>query len=199
MEKRVIAALPELIALLEGKIHPDFSAFLGFDACIDIIVRVVSEKGENGAVSFFNDSNGFGEFLTNLDNHSCGVELQTRFSKIGGNMVITGNALGNLGVKTDCFGTFGLPEILPVFRTMSPNCSLFTIGDTISATALEFDKSKVIMFDPGPYNHLTWESIRELAGIGRLRNSMSGNSLWHLLTGVRLRIQLKSGKDSLMK
>jgi sugar/nucleoside kinase (ribokinase family) len=177
VEERVIAALPELIARLDGKIHPVFSAFLGFDACIDIIVRVVREKAENDTVSFFNESSGFGQFLMNLDNHSCGVELQTRFSKPGGNMVITANALGNLGVKTDCFGTFGLPEILPAFHSMSANCSLFTIGETISATALEFDRSKVIMFDPGPYNHLTWESIRERAGIGRLQNSLSGKQL----------------------
>jgi hypothetical protein len=92
-------------------------------------------------------------------------------------MVITGNALGNLGIMVECVGTFGLPDILPVFRTMSPNCSLHTIADTISATALEFSNSKVIMFDPGPYNNLTWEGIKNLMGIEKIKKLMSGKEL----------------------
>ena len=92
-------------------------------------------------------------------------------------MVITGNALGNLGINVECVGTFGLPEILPVFRTMSPNCSLHTIGDTITATALEFNNSKVIMFDPGPYNNLTWDRIKELLGTEEFGELISGKQL----------------------
>jgi hypothetical protein len=92
-------------------------------------------------------------------------------------MVITGNALGNLGIKVECVGTFGLPEILPVFRTMSPNCSLHTIGESISATALEFDNSKVIMFDPGPYINLTWEDIKDHLGVEKIKQMMSGKRL----------------------
>jgi hypothetical protein len=60
---------------------------------------------------------------------------------------------------------------------MSPNCSLLTIGDTISATALEFNNSKVIMFDPGPYNHLTWQSIKDQLGIEKLKQLISGKQL----------------------
>jgi hypothetical protein len=77
----------------------------------------------------------------------------------------------------ECAGTFGLPEILPVFREMSPNCSLLTIGETISATALEFNNSKVIMFDPGPYNHLTWHSIKDLLGVERIKQLLTGKQL----------------------
>jgi hypothetical protein len=80
-------------------------------------------------------------------------------------------------VKVDCAGTFGIPDILPVFREMSPNCSLLTIGDTISATALEFNNSKVIMFDPGPYNHLTWQGIKDLLGIERIKQLLTGKQL----------------------
>jgi hypothetical protein len=60
---------------------------------------------------------------------------------------------------------------------MSPNCSLHTIGDTISATALEFNNSKVIMFDPGPYNNLTWEGIKNILGIERIEQLISGKQL----------------------
>jgi hypothetical protein len=152
-------------------------AFIGFDACIDILVRIVKDKKENEITGYFSDSSQFGDFLINLDNKSCGLELQTKLSKIGGNMVITSNALGNLGIKVECAGTFGLPGILPVFRAISPNCTLHTFGETISATALEFNNSKVIMFDPGPYNSLTWEGIRDCLGKESIIKMISGKKL----------------------
>ena len=157
--------------------NSDRNAFLGFDACIDYIIRIVREKKDNEITGYFTESSQFGEFLINLNNKSCGVELQTKLSKIGGNMVITGNALGNLGIGVECVGTFGLPDIQSVFRTMSPNCSLHTIADTISATALEFANSKVVMFDPGPYNSLTWERIKEILGIEKIKQLISGKQL----------------------
>ena len=92
-------------------------------------------------------------------------------------MVITGNALGNLGIRVECVGTFGYPGILPVFRTMSANCTLHTIADTITATALEFNNSKVIMFDPGPYNNLTWEGIKDIIGVEKIKEMLSGKQL----------------------
>lgn len=168
--------IPGIVSRLSGDsgLH---NAFIGFDACIDILFRVVKDKEQNEITGYFSDSTQFGNFLVNLDNKSCGLELQTKLSKIGGNMVITSNALGNLGVKVECVGTFGFPDILPVFRTMSSNCSLNTIGDTISAMALEFNNSKVIMFDPGPYNNLTWEGIRDQLGADTLRKMISGKQL----------------------
>lgn len=153
------------------------SAFLGFDACIDSIVKIVKEKSGNEVIEYFSDTNQFAEFLYKLENKSCGLELQTKISKIGGNMVITANALGKLNLSVECIGTFGLPDILPVFRTMSPNCSLTTIAETITATALEFDSSKVIMFDPGPYNHLTWEDVKNVLGLEKIKDLISGKQL----------------------
>jgi sugar/nucleoside kinase (ribokinase family) len=172
--KNTIADVILKLGRHNDKVH---TAFLGFDACIDYIVRIVREKEGNEISSWFTESSQFGEFLVGMDNKSCGIELQTKLSKIGGNMVITANAIGRLGVKADCAGTFGFPEILPVFREMSSNCSLLTIGDTISATALEFNNSKVIMFDPGPYNMLTWHSIKNILGPDRIKNLISGKEL----------------------
>jgi hypothetical protein len=177
VNKKIIDAIPGITSQLSRINISDRSAFLGFDACIDYIVRIVLDKKDNEETKYFSESSQFGEFLMNLDNKSCGVELQTKLSKTGGNMVITANALGNLGIRVECVGTFGFPAILPVFRTMSANCSLHTIGDTISATALEFSNSKVIMFDPGPYNNLTWDGIKNLLGVEMIKQLMSGKQL----------------------
>jgi hypothetical protein len=177
VNKRIKEAIPGIIIQLNKNKIADASALLGFDACIDNIVRVVKEKKEDSDTGFFTSSHQFGEFLVNLDNKSCGVELHTKLSKLGGNMVITGNALGNLGIKVECLGTFGLPDILPLFRTMSAKCSLHTVGETITATALEFSDSKVIMFDPGSYNKITWNGIKELLGIERIKQLFSAKQL----------------------
>lgn len=177
MDDKLKIVMPEILSKLRERDNAPKKAFLGFDACIDYILRIVREKHKNGNTAYFSSSEQFGNFLTDLGNKSCGVELETKMSKIGGNMVIMANALGNLNVKVECLGTFGLPDILPVFRTMSENCSLNTIGETISANALEFDKSKVIMFDPGPYNQLTWDGIKNIIGIERLREMVAGKHL----------------------
>ena len=177
LNNRISEAIPEIVSKLGSTDISERNAFLGFDACIDNIVRIVRDKNGNNLTKFFSDSDQLGDFLLNLDNKSCGLELETKLSKIGGNMVITGNALGNLGIKVECVGTFGYPLILPVFRTMSSNCSLHTIADTITATALEFNNSKVIMFDPGPYNNLTWVGIKDLIGIEKLCGMISDKQL----------------------
>lgn len=177
MNNPINDSVQEIIKKLREQHKVSFEAFLGFDACIDNIVRVVKDKGENDEHGFYLKSREFAEFLISRENKSCGIELHTSLSKIGGNMVITANALGNLGVKADCVGTFGLPEILPVFKSMSENCRLHTVGETITATALEFNDSKFILFDPGPYNNLDWNGIKEILGIENIKQLLSGKQL----------------------
>lgn len=181
MNKSVNDSVQQIIQKLKEAPGVTFEAFLGFDACIDNIVRVVKEKDENDEHGFYLNSRDFAEFLISKENRSCGIELHTNLSKIGGNMVITGNALGNLGVNADCVGTFGYPEILPVFKSISANCKLHTVGETITATALEFNDSKFILFDPGPYNDLNWEGIKATLGLNKITQLFSGKQLIALL------------------
>lgn len=177
MKRKTADKVPLIISRLKEGNKTDFKVFLGFDACIDNIVRVVKDKNENDEHSFYQNSREFGEFLISKENRSCGIELHTHLSKIGGNMVITGNALGNLGVKAECVGTFGLPEILPVFKSISSNCTLHSVGETITAIAIEFNGSKSILFDPVPYNNLNWEGIKTILGTKNIIRLFSGKQL----------------------
>jgi hypothetical protein len=177
MNKRIADTIPLIIHELQNKKVEETHAFLGFDACIDNIVRIVKNKKANKDVAFFPSSKQFGEFLIRLDNRSSGIELRTQRSKPGGNMVITANALGNLGLKVDCAGTFGLPHISPVFGSMSSNCTLYTIEDVITTTALEFNDSKLMMFDPGPYATLDWNMIKDRLGKDKIRELMLSKKL----------------------
>jgi hypothetical protein len=177
LNKRIIDSIPQIVSRLKKNEAGQTAAFLGFDACIDSIVRVVRDKDKDSEKIYFSTSSQFGEFLISQKNKSCGVELDTKLSKIGGNMVITANALGNLGIGVECVGTFGYPDILPVFRSMSANCTLHTIADTINATALEFNDSKVIVFDPGPYIKLSWEDIKSIIGFEKITEMLAGKNL----------------------
>jgi sugar/nucleoside kinase (ribokinase family) len=177
MNKEINNAIPSIIDMLDRGRNAGSKAFIGFDACIDNIVRVVREKDENNDTDFFSTSRQFGEYLISHENKSCGIELRSTISKPGGNMVITGNALGKLGITTDCAGTFGLPDILPFFRSISSNCNLHTIGDTITATALEFNSTKVILFDPGPYNNLSWDSVKAILRAEQMKDLLKGKQL----------------------
>ena len=181
MERKLSAELPPIISKILDPGAAPISALLGFDACIDTIVRVVRERAGKEETGYFENGLEFGHYLAEKTDKSCGIELQTRLSKPGGNMTITGNALGCLDVKCECIGTFGYPDILPFFRALSPNCRLHTIADTITATALEFSNNKVIMFDPGPYNNLRWTDIKERVGISLLRELFSNRQIIALL------------------
>jgi hypothetical protein len=167
----------KIISEVENFDRKDVPALMGFDACIDTLVRIISYRNEDDTAGYFNSTAELGDFLKNLGTRSCGLELETKVSRPGGNMVITANALGLLGVRSDCIGTFGYPEILPVFRNISPYCSLYSVADTITATALEFDVSKVIMFDPGPYKCLDSKTLREVLGTESIRKMAEGKFL----------------------
>jgi hypothetical protein len=181
MNKKIADVISIIILELLKKKITDINALLGFDACIDNIIRIIKNKKENSEVEFYNNSRQFGEFLISRENKSCGIEVHTQLSKIGGNMVITGDTLGNLGIKVDCIGTFGLPDILPIFLSMSSNCTLYTIGETITTSAFEFNDAKVMMFDPGPYNKLDWDVIKKMLGLDRIKQLFSGKQLISLL------------------
>ncbi len=177
MKNKTADVINSIVFQLQKKKITDVNALLGFDACIDNIVRIIKNKKENNDVEFYNNSRQFGEFLISRENKSSGIELRTQMTKIGGNMVISGNALGNLGIKVDCIGTFCLPDILPIFRSMSANCTLYTIGETITTSALEFNDAKVMMFDLGPYNMLDWDVIKNQLGIDLIKQLLSGKQL----------------------
>lgn len=177
MEKRFRNSVLKIISELRSFSRDDTPALLGFDACIDIIARIVRNRNDDNTAVYFNSTSEIGDFLSSLGSRSCGLELETKISRPGGNMVITANALGSLGIKADCIGTFGYPDILPVFRNISPNCRLNSVAETISATAIEFDVSKVIMFDPGPYRNLDSQTITGVLGTDRIRQMAEGKFL----------------------
>ena len=142
---------------------------IGIDAFIDKIQNVVKSQTEDGKCVFFNDIEEFGLYLTSKKGMSCGIEVRERYMKLGGNAPIMANALGSLGVKLNCVAAMGYPEIDPIFKEISPNCTLRTVANPGYTTALEFNDGKIMLSQREALLELTWSSLKNLLGIEKLK------------------------------
>lgn len=122
----------------------NFNVFLGFDGFIDKILKPIKIKSEKSTVSF-RTMEEFSAYLKEKSGKSCSIDMETLQEKIGGNMPIAANALGNLGCKTVCVGALGFPEIVPMFRNMSSNCKLVSVSNPGYCSSLEFDDGKLML------------------------------------------------------
>ena len=66
MNERIRNAIDAIVAKLNQKKTINANAVLGFDACIDNIVKVVKGNKDNSGSVYFNSSEAFGEFLIDL-------------------------------------------------------------------------------------------------------------------------------------
>lgn len=122
----------------------NFNIFMGFDGFVDKILRPIKVKTQDKTVPF-KSMREFAEYLGEKSGKSCSIDLELMQEKIGGNMPIAANALGNLGCRTMCVGAMGVPEISPVFQKMSMNCLLSSVSEPGYCSALEFEDGKVMM------------------------------------------------------
>ena len=90
-------------------------ATIGIDAFVDKIDRVIQSKPLNEDYVFFKDIAGFGNHILSKSGKSCAIELKESFTKLGGNAPIMANAVGTLGIRVNCIGALGYPEIDPLF------------------------------------------------------------------------------------
>src|SRR4051812_34523665 len=83
----------------------------GFDGFIDTIIRTIKSKQEGKEPELFTSINEFGQYIISKSSGNCSIEYEVLNTKLGGNMPITSNALGNLGVHVNCIGAFGYPHV----------------------------------------------------------------------------------------
>lgn len=152
-------------------------ATIGIDSAIDKVVRVVRNKSTNNEKEFFSSISQFGEHITSKSGMSCGIELSERFLKLGGNAPITSNALGNLGVTVNCVSPLGIPEINPVFKSLSSNCNLYSIGEPAYTTAMEFEDGKILLAQVEGLDRVDWDSIKDTLGLEKLKNFFEESEL----------------------
>jgi hypothetical protein len=170
--QKVINYLKENKDLIKTK-----EATVGIDAFIDKIMRVVHNKTDKDEYVFFSDIAQFGKHLVSKAGMSCGIEVNERFTKLGGNAPIMANALGSLSVNVNCIGALGYPEIDPTFKELSDNCNLFTIGNPGYTTALEFDDGKIMLSQRDYLHKIDWNTVKEVLGVEKLRSFFETSTL----------------------
>jgi len=170
VDYRRLLALAELPSLSK----PQSRAVMGFDGFVDKIVRVRRDRSTDSGEDALTDRHyktlaEFVRFLGSKDGLSFSVELETQEEKKGGNMPLTANALGSLGVEVHCLGALGAAGVVDArFASMSDNCVLYPIVDPGWCLAMEFVNTKLMVYDNHRLNFMNWNLIKNALGLGKI-------------------------------
>ncbi|MEM9327349.1 MAG: carbohydrate kinase family protein [Bacteroidota bacterium] len=143
-------------------------ALVGVDGYIDRIQHPVKAQLDIGN-SHFPTLEDFGGHIIKAAGKSAQVELDTSIIKPGGNAPIMSHAMGAVGISTTCLGTLGEGEPQGVFRSMSKNCELLTLGKPAESNALEFNDGKLILSDLSSFARMDWHLVKDQVGLDQLR------------------------------
>ena len=143
------------------------SGLVGLDGFVDKIQRPVKLQVAQGYV-YYETLADFGKRVQDASDQSAQIELHTTTIKLGGNAPIFSNALAHLGIRNTCLGTFGTPEIHPVFKEIHKDSHLITLGNSAETNALEFDDGKLILSELSTFSELDWEQVKAQVNMKQL-------------------------------
>lgn len=161
------------------------SAFVGLDGFIDKIQHPVQFQREDKNV-YFSTLSAFGKKISSAANQSAQIELFTQQVKLGGNAPIMANAMASLHISNICLGTFGQPEIHPVFKAVHEKSQLISVGSAAETNALEFDDGKLILSELSALNTLDWEVVKQKINLQEVRRKVQEADLVALVDWCNL-------------
>jgi hypothetical protein len=178
----------EILDIIRDHAHSlaDKTITLGFDGFIDSVVKVIRNKDNEGATSYFESSQAFGKYIVEKGEKNFSLEAEEITTKLGGNMPIMANALSQTGLSVSCIGSLGYPDIHPVFQQMATNCRLYSFANPGVSKVIEFAKGKIMLAEMEALNRITWEFIRDRIGIDVFRERFSKSDLIALLNWSEL-------------
>lgn len=162
-----------------------YFAIVGLDGFVDKIQKPVKYQDLEGC-NYYESLDGFGQRIKEASNQSAQIELDTSTVKLGGNAPIFANALAELNIRNLCLGTFGTPQIHPVFRQMHPDCKLISVGNAAETNALEFDDGKLILSELSTFSKLDWQSVRTKTDLHELARAAQRTQLIALVDWCNL-------------
>ena len=161
-------------------------AFVAFDGFIDTLQKAVHHS-VGDEVTYFSTITDFANHLQQMDGKSGQVELVTNQVKMGGNAPILANALGQLGIKTTCMGSMGIPEINPLFNNISnPLVNRISVAEPGKSRAIEFDNGKIIFSDLSGFKKYDWDYIKDRVGLPTLKKIIESSRLIGLVDWANL-------------
>lgn len=162
----------------------EFSTFIGFDAVLDHLVKVVKQKNRKGEDILFSSIQEFGSYLGEKAGMSGCLELKTIQKRVGGNMAILALAMASYGVDTTCVGTLGKPEEM-VYQELARKCKVYSIAPYGVCTALEFRDGKIMLAE-NESMQIGWNSIKEVLGEDILEGLIAQSDLLCLVNWSEL-------------
>lgn len=184
MEEQV-ALIQEVLDDLKNFSCNGKSALVGLDGYIDKIQHPVQFQKKEGNV-YFQTLSEFGEKITAAAHQSAQIELYTQQTKLGGNAPIMANALASLEISNTCLGTFGYPDIHPIFQEIDILSELVSVGRAAETNALEFNDGKLILSELSTFNALDWEAVKQKIDLQHIRSIARNSELIALVDWCNL-------------
>jgi hypothetical protein len=180
-------ALPQL---------PSHRALVGFDGFIDVILRVVDRRRTMAYDDYesIRTIDAFSRRIAAAAGKSANIELVSHEQRFGGNGPLLAGALGRLGLAVTYIGAVGRDEahteLHPIYEPFALRCrEVFPIAPPSITEALEFDDGKLMFGHARNATHITWEHIKHVVGLDRVRTivdvcSLIGIVNWTMVGGV---------------
>lgn len=170
---KLLLVIDELLGLLTAALPlSNKHTFVGLDGYVDRIQKVVrAQQGSESA--YFDTLPDLAARIQQAAGKSAQLELVNQTVKAGGNAPIMAHALGTLGLPNYCLGNFGEDTIHPVFKTMSDNCQLLSLGKPAETNALEFDDGKLILSELSTFSRLDWAFVQQKFSVRQLIDRMN--------------------------
>jgi len=162
--QQIQARLNDAPAILANK-----KVAAGFDGFIDSIVKVVNYKSADEGTVHFSTIAQFGNYISSKSGSGFSLESEEIVQKLGGNMPIMSNALGQMGCAVNCVGAFGVPGIAAAFAAMHQNCMLHSFTNPGFTNAMEFTDGKIMLAQMTDLNNADWDTIKAAIGLDKLR------------------------------
>jgi hypothetical protein len=180
IKETIVAVLEKWSLISEGNY-----ALVGLDGFIDKIQHPVQHQDQSGS-TFYSSLDQFGQRIREAAGQSAQVELHTNTIKLGGNAPIFANALACLGIPNTCLGTFGYPQIHPVFQEIHEDCDMVSLGMAAETNALEFDDGKLILSELSTFQNLDWAWVKNHLDFDQLVQKVSDSKLIALVDWCNL-------------
>ncbi len=171
-------------------------ALVGFDGFIDEIIHVVDRRRsmDRGDFDRIKTIPEFAARVAGAAGKSANIELFVKEARYGGNGPLMGGALGRLGSAVTFIGAVGREDdplaLNPIYEPFASRCeSVIPIAPPAHTDALEFTDGKIMLGKAQNVQSVTWDRIKEVVGLERLREICEGADLigvtnWVMLGGV---------------
>lgn len=174
-----------LSAALQAKQSPVPKVLAGFDGYVDRLYRVLRSRTRSGKIPF-EGIGPFGAELMGRAGKSGGFELDRISLRLGGNAPLMARALAGLGLDVDCVGSLGRPALESVFEELGTLCRLHSVAPAAFTVALEFEDGKIMLGDTQTFEGLTWDSVKQALGPGKIPELCAGAGLLALVNWANM-------------